>query len=180
MQKVSVHASTKSRLFIFLSRFALNKQNTKRTEFLSLGFVAERHKSYSECITPETTYRKSAGRMSLRLARKRKRGTPPCMAREFPWLLQLFLQLVFVAFLRVTTALLCNMDETSNCLGRSSPRKNVLQENFFGRATDQFIFQCSFITLRMSRSLSRFFNVSRLSNCFFPRTVAISTLIFRP
>ena len=123
MQKVNAYASTKFSLFAFLSRFALNKQNTKRTEFLSFGFMAERHKSYFENITPVPTYRKLAGRMSLRLARKRKRGSPPCMAREFPWLLQLqILELGFVAFLRVTTALLRNISNSSNCLGLASPK----------------------------------------------------------
>ena len=87
VQKVNAHASTKSSLFICLSRLAWNKQNAKRAEFLCFGCTTKRCTTYFENITPVPTYRTLAGRTSLRLARKRKRGSSPCMAKQFPWLL---------------------------------------------------------------------------------------------
>ena len=77
------------------SLFRFYTAEWKRTKlsaglFLGFGLAAERRKSYPEDITLKSAYRKSTGWMSLTRERKRKRGIPPCTAREFPWLLQLF------------------------------------------------------------------------------------------
>ncbi len=130
--------------------------------------------------------------MSLRPKRKRKPGSPPYMAREFPWLLQLFLQLGFVKVLRVITALLCNRHLTPNCLGRSPPiwilaAKIQIGGNYeFGiRFVNSYFFIHTsyfylFNVLRISLSASRFFRISRLSYFFLPLAMPISTLSFRP
>src|SRR3990167_3915033 len=54
------------------------------------------------------------------------------------------------------------------------------EANCLGLASPCFYFQRALYSLRISRSVSRFFILSRLSYFFFPFTSAISTFIFLP